>query len=96
MESSTFQDTISKTIDHTLLKPDATINQINVLIEEARQYRFFSVCVNPNYVATCADLLKGSGVLICTVIGFPLGASSTVVKAFDSLGSFKGDRKSVV
>ncbi len=89
MESKTFLETISSTIDHTLLKPDATINQINVLLEEARQHRFFSVCVNPTYVATSAEYLKGSGVQVCTVIGFPLGANSTAVKAYETTQAIK-------
>ncbi len=89
METITKEDTISRSIDHTLLKPDATINQINVLVEEAKQHRFFSVCVNPTYVATCADLLKGSGVQVCTVVGFPLGANSTATKAFETTHAIK-------
>lgn len=89
METNTIQDTISRKIDHTLLKPDATIAQIQVLVEEAREHRFFSVCVNPSYVATCADLLKGSGVQVCTVIGFPLGANSTATKAFETAHAIK-------
>ncbi|MBC7712650.1 MAG: deoxyribose-phosphate aldolase [Rhizobacter sp.] len=89
METNTLQDTISRSIDHTLLKPDATITQIHMLVEEAKQHRFFSVCVNPSYVATCAELLKGSGVQVCTVIGFPLGASSTAVKAFETVHAIK-------
>ena len=89
MESNTVLDTISRSIDHTLLRPDATITQIHMLVEEAKQHRFFSVCVNPSYVATCADLLKGSGVQVCTVIGFPLGANSTAVKAFETVHAIK-------
>jgi len=71
-------------IDHTLLKPDATADQIAQLCFEARKYHFASVCVNPSYVKLCADLLKGSSVKVCTVIGFPLGASSPDVKIFES------------
>jgi deoxyribose-phosphate aldolase len=89
MESSSIQDTISKSIDHTLLKPDATFTQIYHLVEEAKEHHFFSVCVNPSYVATCAELLKGSGVQVCTVIGFPLGANSTVTKAFETSHAIK-------
>lgn len=83
------QEIIAKSIDHTLLKPDATFAQIHHLVEEAKQYRFFSVCVNPSYVATCAELLKGSGVQVCTVIGFPLGASSSATKAFETSHAIK-------
>jgi deoxyribose-phosphate aldolase len=89
METNTIQDTISRNIEHTLLKPDATITQINMLVEEAKQHRFFSVCVNPAYVATCAELLKGSGVQVCTVIGFPLGASASSTKAFETSHAIK-------
>ncbi len=89
MEIASIQDTIAKSIDHTLLKPDATFAQIHTLVDEAKQYRFFSVCVNPAYVATCADLLKGTGVQVCTVVGFPLGASSTAVKAFETVHAIK-------
>ncbi len=67
-------------IDHTLLKPEATPAQIETLCGEALRHRFFSVCVNPRYVPLCAQLLQGSRVLICTVAGFPLGATSTYAK----------------
>ncbi len=85
----TSEEKIARSIDHTLLKPDATITQIHNLVEEAKQYRFFSVCVNPSYVATCAELLKGSGVQVCTVVGFPLGASSSATKAFETARAIK-------
>lgn len=71
-------------IDHTLLKPDATSDKIAQLCFEARKYHFASVCVNPTHVKLCADLLKGSDVKVCTVIGFPLGATSAEVKAFET------------
>ncbi len=71
-------------IDHTLLKPDATSDKIAQLCFEAKKYHFASVCVNPTHVKLCADLLKGSDVAVCTVIGFPLGATSTEVKAFET------------
>jgi deoxyribose-phosphate aldolase len=67
-------------IDHTLLKPQATPEQIENLCEEARQYSFASVCINPVYVPLCARLLKGSPVLVCTVVGFPLCATFTETK----------------
>lgn len=67
-------------IDHTLLKPEATISEIKQLCEEAMQYNFASVCVNPSYVAACFDLVKSSNVKVCTVIGFPLGATTTQSK----------------
>ncbi len=76
--------TLAHTIDHTLLKPDATQDQIAQLCFEARKHGFASVCVNPAQVKLCADLLKGSGIPVCTVIGFPLGANSTDVKVFEA------------
>ena len=71
-------------IDHTLLKPDATQDQIAQLCFEARKYGFASVCINPTWVELCAKLLEGSPVKVCTVIGFPLGASAPEVKAFET------------
>jgi len=80
------QDTsLAKMIDHTLLKPDATPEQIAQLCFEARKYQFASVCVNPTWVRLCAQLLEGSPVKVCTVIGFPLGATSSEVKAFEAV-----------
>ncbi|MCA0387690.1 MAG: deoxyribose-phosphate aldolase [Bacteroidetes bacterium] len=67
-------------IDHTLLKPDATIAEIKTLCAEAKQYEFASVCVNPCHVKLCSDLLRGTRVKVCTVIGFPLGSNPTAVK----------------
>lgn len=75
---------IAQMIDHTLLKPDATADQIAQLCYEARKYEFASVCVNPTHVELCADLLTGTEVDVCTVIGFPLGASAPEVKAFEA------------
>ena len=75
---------VARLIDHTLLKPDATREQVIQLCAEARQYRFASVCVNPVNVALCAQLLSGSGVPVCTVVGFPLGAAPTEVKVFEA------------
>jgi deoxyribose-phosphate aldolase len=75
---------LASMIDHTLLKPDATPDQIAQLCFEARKYNFASVCVNPTWVELCAQLLRGSPVKVCTVIGFPLGASAAEVKAFET------------
>ena len=75
---------IAKMIDHTLLKPDATQQEIAQLCFEARKYGFASVCVNPTWVSLCAELLKGSPVKVCTVIGFPLGATSSETKVFET------------
>ncbi|KAA3597174.1 MAG: deoxyribose-phosphate aldolase [Calditrichaeota bacterium] len=71
---------LAKYIDHTILKPDATEPQVTKICEEAKEYKFASVCVNPFWVKHSANLLKGTGVDVCTVIGFPLGASSTASK----------------
>jgi deoxyribose-phosphate aldolase len=71
-------------IDHTLLKPDATQDQIAQLCFEARKYGFASVCINPTWVQLCAKLLEGSQVKVCTVIGFPLGATAPEVKVFET------------
>ena len=76
-------------IDHTLLKPDATADKVAQLCFEAKKYHFASVCVNPSYVKLCADLLKGTDVKVCTVIGFPLGATSTEVKAFEATNAIE-------
>lgn len=75
---------LNKYIDHTLLKPDASQEQIETLIEEAKKYDFASVCVNPTWVAFAAQALKGTDVKVCTVIGFPLGANTPEVKAFEA------------
>lgn len=75
---------IARMIDHTLLKPDATKEQIEQLCLEARTYQFASVCVNPYWVKTAKELLEGSGVAVCTVVGFPLGAIPSCVKAFET------------
>src|SRR5689334_4377304 len=72
---------IAKYIDHTLLKPDATVEQISKLCQEAKEFHFASVCVNPCYVRHCARELDGSSVKVCTVVGFPLGANTTKTKA---------------
>ncbi len=75
---------LARMIDHTLLKPDATEDQVTRLCEEAVRYGFASVCVNPCWVRLCRDLVRGSGVMVCTVIGFPLGATSCETKAFET------------
>lgn len=71
-------------IDHTLLKPDATLSMVKQLCDEAKQYHFASVCVQPCWVKYCADYLKETDVKVCTVIGFPLGATTTEVKVFET------------
>lgn len=75
---------IAAMIDHTQLKAFATTDQIRQLCSEAAEYHFASVCVNPCHVALAAQLLRGSGVKVCTVIGFPLGANTPETKAFET------------
>lgn len=75
---------IASMIDHTLLKPEATRSQIEKVCGEAVQFGFASVCINPCHVKEVSKLLSGSGVKTCTVIGFPLGANTTEVKAFEA------------
>ncbi len=77
-------DGLASLIDHTLLKPDATREEVEQLCREAAQFCFASVCVNPNWVALCRELLRGSGVKVCTVIGFPLGAHLPDIKAYET------------
>lgn len=71
-------------IDHTALKADTIKDEIVELVEEAKQYEFASVCVNPTWVSFCYDQLKKTSVKVCTVIGFPLGANATEVKVFET------------
>lgn len=75
---------IAQMIDHTLLKPDATSAQIEQICDEAKTYNFASVCVNPTHVRACAEMLEGAAPKVCTVIGFPLGASSSIVKSYET------------
>ena len=74
----------AKYIDHTLLAMNATEDQIRKLCDEAKEYHFYSVCVNSGYVPLAASLLKGSDVKVCSVVGFPLGAMLTSAKAFET------------
>ncbi len=80
---------LAKLIDHTLLKPDATQQEVAQLCFEARKYGFASVCINPTWVSLCSQLLQGSPVKVCTVIGFPLGATAPEVKAFEAENAIK-------
>jgi len=75
---------VARYVDHTMLKPNATQEEIAKLCEEARAFCFASVCINPSYVALSAQLLRGSGVKICTVVGFPLGSTTPTVKAIEA------------
>ena len=92
-ETATARDWASF-VDHTLLKPDATENDIRKLCQEAVQYKFASVCVNPSWVKKASEFLRGSDVPVCTVIGFPLGATLSDVKAFEARRAiFNGARE---
>ena len=75
---------VASMIDHTLLKPDATRKDIEQLCREAADYKFATVCVNPTWVSTCAQLLRGTGVLVTSVVGFPLGATTPDVKHYET------------
>jgi len=76
---------LSKYIDHTILKPEATSEQVKKVCSEAKQYNFASVCINPYYAKLVSSELKGTEVKTCVVIGFPLGANTKEVKAFEAL-----------
>lgn len=75
---------VNKYIDHTVLKPETTKAQILTLCEEAKKFDFASVCVNPTWISLCASKLKDTNVKVCTVIGFPLGATLKEVKAYET------------
>ena len=80
---------INKLIDHTLLKADATKAEVTQVLAEALKYDFASVCIQPCHVSYAAQYLKGSDVKVCTVIGFPLGANTSTVKAFETADAIK-------
>ena len=82
-------ESVARRIDHTLLKPDASQDQIAQLCYEASKYNFASVCVNPTHVKLAAQLLKGSEVKVCTVVGFPLGATPGTVKAYETQNAIR-------
>ncbi|AUM64591.1 deoxyribose-phosphate aldolase [Brevibacillus laterosporus] len=84
------KESVAKYIDHTALKPDTTRDMIVGLCEEAKEYRFASVCVNPTWVSLCAELLKEAPeVKVCTVIGFPLGANTPELKAYETTNAIE-------
>lgn len=85
----------AKYIDHTLLKADAKKEEILELCKEARMYTFASVCVNPTWVKTASDALEGSSVKVCTVIGFPLGSSTSEVKAFETTNAVQNGAQEI-
>jgi deoxyribose-phosphate aldolase len=76
-------------MDHTILKADTPKSEVLRIIEEAKKYHFYSVCVNPVWVSLAAEELKGEPVSVCTVIGFPLGASTTATKVFETEDAIK-------
>jgi len=86
---------LARMIDHTLLKPEATKEQVIQLCSEAKKYNFASVCINPSYVSLCAKLLRDTAVKVCTVIGFPLGATSTPTKAFEAEHALRDGAKEI-
>jgi len=86
---------LAKLIDHTLLKPEATYADIDKLCDEARKYGFASVCVNPVHVRRCADRLRGASPVVCTVIGFPLGATPSEVKALEARRAIRDGAREV-
>jgi deoxyribose-phosphate aldolase len=94
-ERSTMEKNFARMIDHTLLKAEATKEQIEKLCAEAKQFNFASVCVNPTWVKRSSELLKGTDVLVCTVIGFPLGANTPAVKAFEAKDAIANGAKEV-
>ena len=89
------QEHIAGMIDHTLLKPEATPDQVKKICEEAKKYHFASVCVNPVNVKQCAQLLKGTGVKVCSVAGFPLGATTTEVKVFEAQNALENGAEEI-
>ena len=86
---------VAKYIDHTLLKPDATADEIDVLCDEAKEFGFASVCVNPTWVKRAADRLRGSDVKTCSVIGFPLGATTPEIKAMEARRALRDGAREV-
>ena len=80
---------INQYIDHTILKADATQEKVQAIIDEAKKYEFASVCINPTWVAFAAEQLKDEVSKVCTVIGFPLGANTSEVKAFEATDAIK-------
>jgi len=89
MAMSLAKKDIAQLIDHTALRPDTTGVQIEILCEEAREYHFYSVCINPYFIPLAKSFLINSGVKICTVVGFPLGASLTSAKEYEAGESAK-------
>jgi deoxyribose-phosphate aldolase len=83
------KETLASFIDHTLLRPEATDDEVIKICKEAMDYSFASVCINPSFVMLCTEILKGSAVKVCTVIGFPLGANTAEVKCYEAEQAMK-------
>ena len=90
-----YPDAIARLIDHTLLKPDATHAQIEALCREALEHGFATVCVNPTWVSSCARLLHGSQTGVCTVVGFPLGATEPQIKAMEARRAIRNGAREI-
>ena len=86
---------LNRMIDHTILKPEATEAAVQKIIDEAKQYNFFSVCINPCWVAFASEQLADTDVAVCTVIGFPLGANTPEVKAYEAADAIKNGANEV-
>lgn len=86
---------LARYIDHTLLRPDATADEIDTMCDEALEFGFASVCINPTWVKQAAERLRGSDVKVCTVIGFPLGANSPEVKAMEARKALRDGAREV-
>lgn len=86
---------LARYIDHTLLRPDATASEIDTMCDEATQYGFASVCINPTWVKRAAERLRGSSVKVCTVIGFPLGATPPEIKAMEARRALRDGAREV-
>lgn len=80
---------LARFFDHTCLKPEATRDEVLSLCGEAKEYGFYSVCVNPVYVKFCTEVLSGSDVRVCTVVGFPLGANTTETKVYETVNAIE-------
>ena len=86
---------MAKLIDHTLLKPEATRDEVVKLCDEAKKYRFASVCVNTTWVGLCKSLLAGTDVMVCAVVGFPLGAMAPTAKAYEARDAVRQGAKEI-
>ena len=89
------KEKIAAWIDHTLLKPDATAAQVKVLCQEAMEYKFASVCINPAYVPLASGLLAKTSIAVCTVVGFPLGATLPEYKVFETLANINAGAREI-